>query len=123
MTKFTKAQILEAAEHAVEKMGADYVYPRSQPNSPDYGDCVYAEPDGSPSCIVGHIVAELDPESFALITELRGGDRIFPADRLWESGFETHSEVAVDALVNAQEAQDNGETWGEALLRLKERLK
>lgn len=123
MTKFTKAQIIEAAEHAVEKMGPDYVYPRSGVNNPEYADCVYAEPDGSPSCIVGHVVAELAPEVFARIAELRGDERIFPADRLWEHDFETRSKNSVYALCRAQDAQDHGQTWGEALRRLKERLK
>ena len=58
---YTNEQILEAAEAAIQEMGADYVY------RPTIAGCVYAvitKNGPEPSCLVGQIVFRLNPEDF-----------------------------------------------------------
>ncbi len=59
----TLEHAITALHEAVEEKGADYVY-----DNGDY-DCTYSthpDPDGhrQPSCIVGHVIAKLDPNAF-----------------------------------------------------------
>lgn len=54
-TIITYEMAKDLLQRAVEERGEDYVYPRA--SSP--GGCVYFEDDGTPSCIVGHVLAYL----------------------------------------------------------------
>lgn len=116
MTKLTYTAVQEALKESVEEKGADYVYPYAK----GLGACKYAENDGSPSCIVGHVLAKLDPEMFAKVKEAEGRESgSFPVSMLLDAE-EFYSEVElsfplVTALASAQNMQDTGSTWGEAL--------
>lgn len=122
---YTDEQIIEAAEAAVKEKGADFVYRMPE----DFGNCVYAEPgkDGPvPSCLVGHIVARLIPESFPRLAEWDESRRAMNDDtdattmiKALELPF---TEAQVEALRRAQETQDNFLPWEIALKNLKERL-
>lgn len=136
MTKFTRDAVSEALHAAVVAKGEDYVYPNY-----DEG-CTYSDPANreAPSCIVGHVVATLDPEVFQSwadyedteedtfsaddLDKSRGYDReaIYDEDGLWEGTGEARKfreafEVdytTKDALYVAQRLQDLGRPWGVA---------
>ena len=80
----------------------DYVYPH------DY--CVYRDEDGSPSCLIGHVIQRLDPDYFASISEQGNGATVRGLS--WTDRF---SVAEVRALRAAQMIQDTGQTWAEAL--------
>jgi hypothetical protein len=112
--------VSETLHKIVEETGPDYVY---QIPEGTYGDCVYADPvTGAPSCIVGHVVAALDPEAFERMAKFEDEagpftimSAIDPND--WarvDVGLEVDSADLRSALAMAQEAQDRGMTWGEA---------
>lgn len=123
---FTTDAVTEALHKIVAEKGADYVYPGAR------GTCMYSERDGSPSCIVGHVVAVLEPEAFEKIVEIEAAEGEstdarallggWGVDYDWETGdyrmktpalVEYDNEVS-NALELAQRAQDGGLTWGEA---------
>lgn len=116
--RFTTEQALEALRKAVELKGSDYVYPPGEKDSP-HGSCMYAH-NGSPSCIVGHLVNILDPEIFARLAaaEEQGGphgaeELTNPDVNYLPEDFWSPSTARV--LGFAQYAQDRGELWGTAL--------
>ena len=123
-TRITKAQALAALEAAVADYGEDFV----DPNVGGAGFCAYTyELDGRVChCIAGRALVELgvpipdergdrDVASCSL-TSSGGG----PARRQWAATF---PEVPYPPLTNAaarvlgaaQDAQDVGRTWGDAL--------
>ena len=66
--KYTAEQVLDTLAKVVAGK-EDFVYRLDQRN--EYGNvqCNYAEDDGSPSCIVGHVAAALDPDLFCAFAE------------------------------------------------------
>ena len=110
--RFTLDDVLNATRKIVEERGGDYVY-----DSESHG-CVYAV-GGTPSCLVGHVINALDPEAFASLAEMEA-DRIMSmpvaelrdGDWLAEDFWSDDAEVAMQA---AQDAQDSGLTWGQAV--------
>jgi hypothetical protein len=69
--------------------------------------CVYRDSEGAPSCLVGHVLAELTPDVRLVDGTVRANYRI-----LREWGY---SPRALYALQMAQAMQDSEETWGVAL--------
>jgi len=99
-------------EYIVDQFGHDHVYVKEpKPGQPAYGNggCWYVK-DGEPDCLIakflfnrGWTIEELSScESRSVFSA--SGD--YP-DRL------TNDEVSI--LSTAQQVQDNGKTWGEAL--------
>lgn len=145
---FSQSQVTKALKKAVEAKGGGYVYPHARPpysyeNS--FARCSYTNADGSPSCIVGHVVAALDPsvlekvgeyeresgESFGVEVLVTGFDE-FGRDYEYdeydepiepEPGYPILAKDArfeVDGMVQAalaaaQTVQDMTGTWAEAL--------
>lgn len=128
--------VTEALEAAVAAKGEDYHYRgyvRADQGAALPGSCSYANEDGSPSCIVGHVVAALDPRLFAEmveaekvegfpVTELKSGVDIVQYDEYDEVERQVFIEPVksdgpelFEALRVAQVLQDNGHSWGEAL--------
>lgn len=102
-------EALAALEAVVAEGGEDYVYPDEEKDHD--GMCRYVRKDGTPSCIVGHVVTLLDPELLPLLATKEGAAALslgFP-DKLH---FTNQAAQVLDA---AQQEQDNGKTWGEAL--------
>lgn len=108
---FTLDEVLDAARAVVDEVGRDYIY--------DSRDCRYANDDGSPSCLVGHVIHRLDPEAFAKIADREQGSLIglmasALTGRGWlPVGFWTVE--AANAMQYAQWAQDLRQPWGLAL--------
>lgn len=99
-------------KRAVLEKGADYVY--RDPNDKDARpECSYFEPDGSPSCIVGHVIhykgVELDD-----VAPLNTG---LAVDVLVSDGIIAGDEYSMDLLTDVQGFQDHGMPWGEAVRR------
>jgi hypothetical protein len=145
MTNFTVENVTAAMERAVEAKGADYVYPLNIVDT-NGGQCVYHETasDGTvtPSCIVGYVLAELDPEYFERVVEFEDetgnsfgiGAAFYAYEGTYQDeGLEenvpqikgldtpTVNDLRL-ALIKAQDAQDQGKTWGEAFDRYKDVL-
>lgn len=118
-------QALQLLQTQVTKKGDGYIYKAEERPVPDAKvNCVYYEQDQTPSCIVGHILDDLNVDSKKITTE-------FNTKGLWllneSSVNELNKELklgltpeAESVLTSAQIAQDNGHTWGEALIAAKE---
>lgn len=108
----------------VNARGYEYVYER-----PTYEDergdlresdsCVYGDQQGTPSCLVGQLLAEILPEKYRNINqdEWRGYSPYSPSIGTLLQGelegiFETDAERI---LIHAQDNQDSGMSWGESL--------
>lgn len=137
MTKLTTEEVLKALDEAVAERGADYVYERAE-----HGDQCQYSLDGQPSCIVGHVLAKLDPEKFQQVVEYeqttgssfpfyafdRGDGRNLYGDLIASEEFEPGEptyptlevdEKAAEILRIAQREQDGARPWGEAVEKAK----
>ncbi|AXC36209.1 hypothetical protein SEA_MUSETTA_105 [Microbacterium phage Musetta] len=119
MKTFTDEQVTEAIEKVVAERSPDYVYKSGR----DDNGCFYASKDGeSPSCVVGFVVNALNPEAFRKIVEveINAGESFEVQDALTYTDGELNiSTEARRALQKAQDEQDNGKPWGEALASYK----
>lgn len=119
--------VTAAMERAVALKGADYVYP-------DADGCRYSWNDGTPACIVGHVAADLWPDKFKEVADY---ERVEEASGSVDGAFVfglgedragggvlsiQPDRVVRNALQRAQNTQDNGFTWGEALAEYKKAL-
>lgn len=110
---FTSEQVLDALRIVVNGK-EDYVY-RS-----DHYLCEYADNEGNPSCVVGHVVNHLDPELFKKLAQ-REKDT-FESPKITRIGYDlkdgdklAFTRGAIIVLGAAQSEQDGSGTWGEAL--------
>lgn len=125
-TKIKTDDVINALEEAVALKGADYTYPTN-----DFSGCFYADPaspveNPKPSCIVGFVLAKVAPEVFANLAEFEAKwetSRVILdvyTPRSNDEGVEDfgtlefEDEKVVQALADAQAAQDTGENWGRA---------
>lgn len=97
---------LALLERAVAEKGADYAYPRSY--------CVYFEPDGSPSCIVGHVLAYMGVTRRDVLDWNRSPVLTLCSLEVIEADYLTQR-----LLVLTQMHQDSGTPWGEAVAKAK----
>lgn len=115
--------VTEILNKVVAEKGADYVYPRAVASDAYKAGCMYSEVDDSgefaPSCIVGHVVAALDLDSFREIAHMENNEgSSFDAPELFQGRdplLQTDDVLIPRALSEAQRAQDRGLTWGFAL--------
>ena len=70
--------------------------------------CFYAHADGSPGCIVGHVIHKLKPEF-----DLMSIETAFVAHALDRAGIEWDGPV-ITYLAEIQQRQDSGITWRNA---------
>lgn len=118
-SKFTREAVNVALDHAVEKRGEDFVYDAKGlfPEDGDYVACRYADGDGNPSCIVGEVIYEIDPELFKEIAEDFNfeGFRVIVAtsQRINLLGSAAQLPSLFHELDDAQRKQDSGATWGQ----------
>lgn len=125
----TKANVLEQLRAAVILKGKNYRYTGDEANLIQ-GSCVtdYAyERDGKPSCIVGHVLIGLgvDPAVFredyanptvdevstVNATKFKHCHKVLP--------IAAENNTVLRALITAQSEQDQGRTWGVALVAAK----
>lgn len=110
---FTLDQVLDAAREAVNEKGSDYIYKR-------VGDgCTYSDTEGNPSCLVGHVIFKLDPEAFKKLAreELDAHESNNVDDLEFNEWIPVNfwTNDALKAMRFAQDRQDAGEIWGNAL--------
>jgi len=110
----TVEQAREGLRKALEEKGEDYIYP----NALNGENCVYADSDGDPSCLVGHAIYYIDREAFnALAEEEREEmDRIGDALPITSVRSVKFEPAALKGLAEAQDRQDTKRPWGEAVL-------
>lgn len=104
---------LELLAKVVEAKGADYVYPGTAGDT-----CYNFEVQGAPSCIVGHVLAELGvTKDQAAEVRVDGSAGVNDTvEALVRNGWKyTFSIGAVAVLYRAQNVQDQRRSWGDAL--------
>lgn len=111
----TVEQVRESLRKAVALKGEGYVYERPATTT---DDCFYADPKtGAPSCIAGHVFADLDPAFFARLAELEAKTGESKSIDFIDLFTEVLEPEALLGLGMSQVVQDTGATWGEALRR------
>jgi hypothetical protein len=80
---------------------------------PTGGGCRYFLTDGQPACIIGTALAKLGYGP----ADVKEG-----AGASWVLNHLTTNDALVDAACHAQGAQDNGQTWGQALTSFEKTL-
>lgn len=116
---FDEQKIKVGLQEVIAEKGEDYVYPRAGRGSTGDG-CRYFENDGSPSCIVGHLLAKRGVTYDALLTLKFGaemnestsasglvGARVIDLDP-------SQADLLREFLVDVQALQDMGVAWGKA---------
>lgn len=95
-------EAINLLDTAVTMKGRDYVYPTP-------GTCVNWNDDGTPSCIVGHVLHYLGatPELTGEGTAMQTCETFF-----YRQGTVVFTPAAITVLRVAQSVQDNGGTWG-----------
>ena len=128
MEKFTNEEVSAAVERAVALKGEDYVYKRvAQGGGYSAGpSCVYDNGDGTPSCIVGHVIADLEPDLFAKLGEWehdkQRGSEGTAARTLFRTFPSRFTSAQIAALGAAQAHQDSTLPWGAARDHFKDTL-
>lgn len=101
----------------------EYVYERfpasANLGSDDAGYCLNFDLDGNPSCVVGHVLVEMglsfeQAEVLGIATN-RAVCTVVPILNEYPEFGWSFSQEAENVLTAAQQAQDDGRPWGEAL--------
>lgn len=117
----TMADAIEMLEQAVQERGEDYVYPDEWKYQGLL--CQYVIGDGTPGCIVGTALINNGVISETQADDLRNSPNNHSGivSMLGWLGIKDRFDFrAINVLGEAQSAQDNGKTWGEALERAKD---
>lgn len=116
MVKLTFEKVVESAEKIVGSVGTDFRYIQSLDDK-----CIYGE-NGQPSCIVGHILFDLDKECFDYIQEDENDEDLNSGSIKWlaRHGVVDTNNTTLEFLAILQELQDAGVTWKNALKKAKE---
>ena len=101
--KITDEQFIQAM-HDVVQGNEDFVYAPVVEGE----DCVYFDKEGNPSCLIGHALAKCGVEPF-------DQDRPIQDNAYYVLPRYGISAKVTKAAQMAQQAQDHGETWQEAL--------
>lgn len=112
----SQKNFLRIVRKLIKEKGADFIY---KPPTDRYNrnKCVYQDPKGTPSCIVGHLIRELDPTfDFSRVNTM-------PVTSLSYSNFIDAHPNTLQALNTLQRHQDRGRPWGEAFSIAKQYLK
>jgi hypothetical protein len=124
----TVESVSAALDKIIEANGEDHTY------EAENGVCYYSTPEGKPGCIVGQVIALLDPEAFQFLVkiEYETTRSLWRDQRISAGGIDelVNDEHIVNvenvhllmALADAQQAQDRGETWGQARRRFHEAI-
>lgn len=114
--RLTYENTVLALKNAVALKGEDYVYKVSANTRGPA--CVYFGRDKQPSCIVGHLLAEMGVEPFAFNSKTNSSSvtalmskGVLEVDDL-DANFRSRT---LELLAMTQNKQDNGIPWGRAL--------
>jgi hypothetical protein len=101
--------VSELLKRAVAEKGADYIYPGAGEK------CYYFEPDGTPSCIVGHVLYYLGAKAEDSWSDDWNEDT--DVSSLRYRGIVEMTTDTMNLLRQAQMTQDSGISWGESIER------
>lgn len=114
--RLTRPLVRAALDRAVARKGVDYVYTEGLYPDDNY---VYVNSDGTPGCIVGHVLIDLGVPADQFTGKMQG---LFGAmEDVNISQFdvikgaldiEFADKKVLNALIEAQDKQDNGHPWG-----------
>ena len=109
----TTENVLASLERAIDKVGPGYVRPSGHA-------CRYSYSDGTPSCAVGFVLADLAPGVFDKVFEFeQEHDTSLPVEILVQSKLFSSAQVedptTLDALVHIQKAFDQRSTLRDAV--------
>lgn len=105
MSELTHEEARALLARAVEEKGADYVYPEFETG------CSYLDGEGNPSCLVGFVLTYAGVSGF----EIENCEGTQAAEVVGSIFPDTEDRVRA-ALRAAQQVQDNGGTWAEAVV-------
>ena len=112
----TVKKAISGLRRAVRERGKDYCYLAQLKSiaGPDGESCVYFDPNGNPSCIIGHVFYYngITPQDLSIdgFNVRANASNIYSID---VAGGVTPK--ARELLAKAQTTQDSGGTWGAAL--------
>lgn len=117
-------------DKALKERGEDWVFPQydecktcQSNNWEDYEPCQwhrdaccrYFAPDGSPACLVGYVISETVDRSHLDMVEIEAQHALDAFSVLYNWGALAVEERTAEMLYRAQELQDKGISWGEAV--------
>lgn len=125
-SEVTMDDAIAMLEEAVAYKGADYDYRAPRMSDLSFGCVMFFEQNGArvPSCVVGHVTAEMGIlhiiEPGWGVTAMQG---VLNAEGAWAESYDRSPALGVGGfdpavahiLLTAQQKQDCGYTWGEAL--------
>lgn len=114
MKLYGASDVLAKLEEIVAEYGEDHKYDPDRVRA----ECNYAEPNGDPSCVAGHVFFRLDPDLFESIREAEATSQISQTVCDIESKYHVElplTRLASTVLLTAQSRQDSGYSWGVAL--------
>jgi hypothetical protein len=129
MTTITLEAAIQTVSELIAEKGEEYVYPVSE-----IGGCYYSDRAGNPACIIGHVVAKLDPVAYQELVRIESVPILHAPHRRMGAG-DVNAIIDADHIVNVdaprtevfldslQRWQDTGSTWGEALVKAQARVK
>lgn len=92
---------------AIDEKGEDYVYPAELRE--EFDTCLYFTPDGAPACIIGHVLAYKGIEA---TYDIEGQSAYDVLRSCWPEPLPA---AVLIAATQAQQTQDGGGTWADAL--------
>ncbi|WP_277670928.1 hypothetical protein [Saccharomonospora viridis] len=123
--ELNEATFTAAIKAAVDKRGKHWVYPINETGWVLYnltgefgGGCRYFLESGEPACLIGTALAELGATPEDVTEGLNAGQVLYDLTGEGRDNFNPYSDSTpswVRAAVAAQEEQDDGLSWGEAL--------
>jgi len=121
---YDEHETLGVLRYVVQQKGPQHVYQRHQ--EVGYVCLYYDRAAGCPSCLVGHVLEQLGfpppPASIEgrAVRTIIDGVALTDFEAYWTEKFTSR---AIHLLAVAQDSQDGGETWGEALERAERRYR
>jgi len=110
---------VELLEKVVEAKGRDYIYESPLNEHGQQIGCVYFGPNNCPACVVGHVFAELQVKPGDVHAMGEDGTADGPGNSLGVEGIVIDNvemtSAAREVFQMAQERQDEGNRWGDAL--------
>lgn len=110
--ELTYDETVKILREVVAEKGEDYVYPGAAKNDIPGARCKYFENDGTPSCIVGHVLARYGL-TLEELTDVHNAWTT-PA-KLLDLGLISTTPRVIELLAVAQGKQDFGSPWRVAL--------
>lgn len=102
---FSTEEIFRTLDDIVAERGVDYALGVGEV-------CKYKDESGKPLCVIGHLIARLNPEGFATINNV---ENTITVDALGGDVISVDSSETLEALRLIQSVQDTGNTWSEAV--------